>query len=41
MYQCRQCKKWMESSLQVYDRSFSFVPFPNVKIDCIKEMGKL
>lgn len=20
---------------------FSYVPFPNVKIDCIKEMGKL
>ena len=43
MHRCRQCEEWMESRLRVYDRFgvFLLFLFSNVKIDCIKEMGKL
>ncbi len=42
MYQCRQCKNgWNQDSESMAGLEFFLCSFSNVKIDCIKEMGKL
>ena len=42
MHWCRQCKNGRnQDSKSMTGLRVFFVPFPNIKIDCIKEMGKL